>query len=95
MAAPYGTAVVNVAALKTHEVDGDWGHAWAQTSTDGIGTGPFRLASFDQLEGVELARFEDYCIVTESVRHGIEVDVTVKDARGRTLLGDKSFEAGS
>src|SRR5687768_6478744 len=39
-----------------------------------------------------LARFQEFCIVTESVRHGIEVDVTVKDARGRTLVGDKTFE---
>lgn len=42
-----------------------------------------------------LDQFENFCTVTQSVRHGIEVEVTVKDAHGRTLLGDKSFEAGS
>ena len=42
-----------------------------------------------------LETFENFCTVTQSVRHGIEVDVTVKDAHGRTLLGDKSYEAGS
>lgn len=42
-----------------------------------------------------LAQFEQFCIVTQSVRDGIDVSVTVKDAHGRILLGDKSFEAGS
>lgn len=42
-----------------------------------------------------LEQFEDFCIVTQSVRQGIDVKVTVKDAHGRILLGDKSFEAGS
>jgi len=42
-----------------------------------------------------LEQFEDFCIVTQSVRQGIHVDVTVKDAHGHVLLGDKSFEAGS
>ena len=42
-----------------------------------------------------LEQFEQYCIVTQSVRAGIDVEVTVKDAQGRVLLGDRSFEAGS
>lgn len=42
-----------------------------------------------------LAQFEEFCIVTQSVRQGIDVQVTVKDAHGHTLIGDKSFEAGS
>jgi len=48
-------------------------------------------------KGVEraLAQFEDFCVVTESVRKGIEVDVEVLDGEGRVLKGDKSFEAGS
>lgn len=41
------------------------------------------------------AQFEDFCIVTQSVRQGIEVDVSVRDAHGHLLVGDKSFEAGS
>lgn len=49
---------------------------------------------YTQLERI-LTQFENYCTVTQSVRDGIEVEVTVKDAHGRTLLGDKSFEAGS
>ncbi len=50
--------------------------------------------SHEQLERI-LAQFEDFCVVTQSVRDGIQVEVTVKDADGRVLLGDKSFEAGS
>lgn len=42
-----------------------------------------------------LAQFEEFCLVTQSVREGIDVQVTVKDAHGRVLLGDKSFEAGA
>ena len=56
----YGTAIVNVAALKQHEVDGDWGHEWAQTHADGIGTGPYRVASFDTEQGVVLERYDAY-----------------------------------
>ncbi len=49
---------------------------------------------YQNLERV-LAQFEEFCIVTQSVRQGIDVVVTVKDAHGHVLLGDKSFEAGS
>ena len=45
-----------------------------------------------QLERV-LAQFEDFCVVTQSVRDGIDVEVEVRDADGRVLLGDKSNEA--
>jgi uncharacterized OsmC-like protein len=32
-----------------------------------------------------MAQFEDFCVVTESIRHGIPVTVKVVDAVGRTL----------
>jgi len=32
-----------------------------------------------------LAQFEDFCIVTESVRHGIAVDVNVRDVSGNIV----------
>src|SRR5215213_5592702 len=60
LASAYGTAIVNVAALKAHEVDGDWGHAWAQTSSQGLGTGPYRLGDFDVESGVVLERYDGY-----------------------------------
>ncbi|WP_372013193.1 OsmC family protein [Pseudoxanthomonas sp. 10H] len=34
-----------------------------------------------------LAQFEDFCIVTESVRQGVPVSVSVSDARGNRLHG--------
>jgi organic hydroperoxide reductase OsmC/OhrA len=43
------------------------------------GADPARLGKC--LEG-----FEDYCVVTASVRKGIEVDVTVVDAEGREIF---------
>lgn len=42
-----------------------------------------------------LDQFEEFCVVTQSVRQGIEVEVVVRDHEGRVLKGDKSFEAGS
>ena len=42
-----------------------------------------------------LEQFEQFCIVTQSVRQGIDVQVTVKDVHGNVLVGDKSFEGGS
>ena len=60
LAADFGTAIVNVAALKAHEVDGDWGHAWAQTSSEGLGTGPYRITEFDVETGVILERNAGY-----------------------------------
>ena len=41
-------------------VGGDWGHDWAQTHSDGIGTGPYRVTSFDVEEGVVLERYPEY-----------------------------------
>lgn len=40
-----------------------------------------RAAALEQFERV-LAQFEQFCIVTQSVREGIEVDVSVVDADG-------------
>lgn len=60
LAGSYGTAIVNTAALKAHEVDGDWGRAWAQTTSEGLGTGPYRLTSFDVETGIVLERHEGY-----------------------------------
>ncbi|WP_266169913.1 OsmC family protein [Dyella subtropica] len=37
-----------------------------------------------------LAQFEDFCIVTESVRQGVPVDVSVRDSSGTLLHAAKS-----
>ncbi|GAB4443747.1 MAG: hypothetical protein OHK0026_10470 [Rhodocyclaceae bacterium] len=34
-----------------------------------------------------LAQFEDFCVITQSVRAGFPVEVTVRDAAGRVLKG--------
>jgi peptide/nickel transport system substrate-binding protein len=60
MAAPFGTAIINVAAALQHEVDGDLGHAWCQTNSEGLGTGPYRLTDYDSAEGAVLERNDDY-----------------------------------
>lgn len=59
--------------------------------------GRFRVTRVDvaiTLEGVDATQlgrcgevFEDYCIVTESVRTGVPVAVEVRDAQGRRLHG--------
>ncbi|HXF44583.1 MAG TPA: OsmC family protein [Burkholderiaceae bacterium] len=41
------------------------------------------IAHFDRC----LAQFEDFCVVTESVRHGIPVGVRVVDANGVEVFG--------
>ncbi|HZH42836.1 MAG TPA: OsmC family protein [Lysobacter sp.] len=50
--------------------------------------------AYTQLERI-LEQFEQFCVVTQSVRDGIDVAVNVRDAHGRVLHGDKSFEAGA
>ncbi len=60
MAAPFGTGILNVAAVLEHEVDGDLGHAWCQTNSEGLGTGPYRLRSYEPVDSVVLERYEDY-----------------------------------
>jgi peptide/nickel transport system substrate-binding protein len=60
LASPGGGAVANAAALRAHDVDGDWGHTWAQTNTVGIGTGPYRVDVFDVTEGIVLERYPEY-----------------------------------
>ena len=51
-------------------------------------------ADYRDLERV-IAQFEEFCVVTQSVRDGIDIEVTVRDGHGHVLLGDKSFEAGA
>jgi len=55
---------------------------------------PGHNADYRALDRV-LAQFEEFCVVTQSVREGIDVEVTVLDGEGRVLLGDKRHEAGA
>jgi organic hydroperoxide reductase OsmC/OhrA len=45
-----------------------------------------RAADYLQIERI-LAQFEAFCVVTESVRHGVEVGIRVSDADGKLLHG--------
>jgi peptide/nickel transport system substrate-binding protein len=54
------SAIVNAKLAKQHEVDGDWGNGWAQSATDGLGTGPYRITRFDLENGIRLESFMDY-----------------------------------
>lgn len=42
-----------------------------------------------------LQQFEDFCVVTQSVRDGIAIAVTVKDAHGHVLHGEPGSAAGA
>ena len=45
---------------------------------------PDAAADYAQIERL-LQQFENFCVVTESVRHGVAVDVSVRDRNGATL----------
>lgn len=45
---------------------------------------PGSAADYAQIERL-LQQFEDFCVVTESVRHGVAVGVSVRDAAGALL----------
>jgi len=55
---------------------------------------PGQSPDYHNLERV-LEQFEQFCTVTQSVRQGVDVQLTVKDGDGRVLRGDKTFEAGA
>lgn len=52
------------------------------------------VESHQQMERI-LAQFEQFCVVTQSVRQGIEVDVSIRDAGGRLVLAgpDRKLDA--
>jgi organic hydroperoxide reductase OsmC/OhrA len=47
---------------------------------------PQAATDYAQMERI-LAQFEDFCIVTQSVRAGVPVEVSVRDATGAVLHG--------
>lgn len=85
-----GTLRAEIVATPMRNADGRWRIPKAFVELR-LAEGGEAHAQLDRI----LAQFEQFCIVTQSVREGIEVEVTVRDAHGRVLLGDKSFEAGA
>jgi peptide/nickel transport system substrate-binding protein len=60
LASQYAMPIVNAAKMKEHEVDGDWGHVWAQTNAEGTGTGPYKIVNFEPGTILEMERNETY-----------------------------------
>lgn len=60
LAAAYGPYIVNARLAREHEEDGDWGHAWAQTNAEGMGTGPYTVTTYERESLVQLDRFDAY-----------------------------------
>ncbi|MGI8477505.1 MAG: ABC transporter substrate-binding protein [Thermomicrobiales bacterium] len=60
VAAPYGPYIVNAKLAKSHEENGDWGHAWAQSNGAGLGTGPYQVTSFDREQQTILDKYDGY-----------------------------------
>ena len=56
----YGPLVMNTAKAMTEEVDGDLGHGWAQLNEEGLGTGPYRITTFDPGQQVVMERYDGY-----------------------------------
>ncbi|MCC6313692.1 MAG: ABC transporter substrate-binding protein [Thermomicrobiales bacterium] len=60
IASQYGPMVVNAKLAREHEEDGDWGAAWAQINTEGMGTGPYQITGFEPGRSLTMARNEAY-----------------------------------
>jgi len=56
----YGPLVMNATLARAYEEEGDWGHIWAQTNTEGLGTGPYRITEFEPEQLLVMERHEGY-----------------------------------
>jgi peptide/nickel transport system substrate-binding protein len=87
MSAQYGPLIVNAKAAKAHEDNGDWGNAWAETNSEGLGTGPYTITSFEPGSSLTQARFENYWQGWEGSEFDqIIVRVVEEDATRRQLI---------
>ncbi|HEY8446887.1 MAG TPA: ABC transporter substrate-binding protein [Thermomicrobiales bacterium] len=60
LASTYGPLIVNTKRLKELESDGDFGHAYAETNAEGLGTGPYRIVEFEPGDILVMERNESY-----------------------------------
>lgn len=60
LSSQYGPLVLNVDRVMQEEIDGDLGHAWAVLNEEGLGTGPYRIVSFEPEQQLILERYDDY-----------------------------------
>jgi peptide/nickel transport system substrate-binding protein len=56
----YGPLIINAKAAKAQEDNGDWGHAWVTTNEEGLGTGPFKITTFDPEQQLIMERYDNY-----------------------------------
>jgi uncharacterized OsmC-like protein len=76
-----GPIRAEIIADKQRNVDGRWRIPRAEVTI----TLADKAADLAQFERV-MAQFEEFCIVTQSVRDGIEVDVAIVDADGTRFV---------
>ena len=60
LSSAYGPLIINVDAVMANEVDGDLGHNWTMINEEGLGTGPYRIVSFEPENQLILERYDDY-----------------------------------
>ena len=78
-----GKVKAQISATPQRNADGRWriGHAQVEL----LLAEP--AAGYQQLSRI-LEQFENFCIVTQSVRDGVDVQVTVRDGTGAIVHGD-------
>jgi len=82
-----GPLIVNTAVAKAHEEDGDWGTGWATLNSEGLGTGPYRIADFEPGASLTMQRYENYWGGwTGDEFDGIVLRVVPEDATRRQLI---------
>jgi len=82
-----GTIKAHVSATPERNADGRWRIARADVEL--VLADP--AADYQQLDRI-LGQFENFCVVTQSVRDGVDVRVTVKDGTGAPIYGSGSTE---
>jgi uncharacterized OsmC-like protein len=84
-----GPLVAEISASPQRNEQGRWRYPAASVTLHL----PGNSAGYHNLDRV-LAQFEEFCIVTQSVREGVEVDVRVIDSDGRVLHSGGKPEEG-
>ncbi|MDH5434681.1 MAG: OsmC family protein [Gammaproteobacteria bacterium] len=64
-------------------VDGRWRATKMKVAIQ-LGNDPANIEHLDRV----LSQFEEFCIVTQSVRQGIDVDVSIADPAGNIIYGE-------
>lgn len=85
-----GPIRAEISARKERNAEGRWRIPRA-TATIMLSDRARDLGNFERV----MAQFEEFCIVTQSVRQGIAVDVTVVDADGTVFVPGASSKGGA